>query len=78
MEINLKDNIPVQKSYQSIPRPLYSEVKAYIEDLLNQGLSQNLNLPIRPYPGSEPSGIREQDEGKERRLWATAYLTVFC
>ena len=37
MEINLKDNIPVQKSYQSIPRPLYSEVKAYIEDLLNQG-----------------------------------------
>ena len=30
------------------------------------------------YPGSEPSGIREQDEGKERRLWATAYLTVFC
>ena len=37
MEINLKDKIPVQKSYQSIPRPLYSEVKAYIEDLLNQG-----------------------------------------
>ena len=37
MEINLEDNIPAQKSYQSIPRPLYSEVKAYIEDLLNQG-----------------------------------------
>ena len=37
MEINFKDNISVQKSHQSIPRPLYSEVKAYIEDLLNQG-----------------------------------------
>ena len=37
MEINLKDNIPGQKSYQSIPKPLHSEVKAYIEDLLNQG-----------------------------------------
>ena len=42
MEINLKDNIPVQKSYQSIPKPLYSEVKAYIEDLLNQGFITKL------------------------------------
>ena len=33
MEINLKDYVPVQKLYQSIRRPLYSEV----EDLLNQG-----------------------------------------
>ena len=28
---------PVQKSYSSIPRPLYAEVKHYIEDLLNRG-----------------------------------------
>ena len=37
MEINLKNNTPVQKSYQSIPKPLHSDVKAYIKDLLNQG-----------------------------------------
>ena len=36
MEINVKDNQPVQKKYTSIPRPLYPEVKQYIEDLLNQ------------------------------------------
>ena len=36
MEINLKNSQPVQKKYTSIPRPLYPEVKQYIEDLLNQ------------------------------------------
>ncbi|CAB4033267.1 Hypothetical predicted protein [Paramuricea clavata] len=33
MKINLTDNIPVQKNYNSIPKPLYPEVKQYIEDL---------------------------------------------
>jgi hypothetical protein len=36
MKINLTDNIPVQKKYNSIPKPLYPEVKQYIEDLLNR------------------------------------------
>ena len=36
LNINLKDNIPVQKNYVAVPRPLYPEVKAYIEDLLNK------------------------------------------
>ena len=36
MKINLTDNIPVQKNYNSIPKPLYPEVKQYIEDLLNR------------------------------------------
>ena len=36
MKINLTDNIPVQKSYNAIPKPLYPEVKQYIEDLLNR------------------------------------------
>lgn len=36
MEINLKDQQPVQKKYTSVPRPLCPEVKQYIEDLLNQ------------------------------------------
>ena len=35
-EIYLKDSQPVQKKYTSIPRPLYPEVKQYIEDLLKQ------------------------------------------
>lgn len=37
MTINLKDDIPVQKSYTSIPKPLYQEVKQYIQDLLAKG-----------------------------------------
>lgn len=37
MTINLKDDIPVQRSYASIPRPLYQEVKQYIQDLLVKG-----------------------------------------
>ena len=36
MEISLEDNRPVQKNYIAVPRPLYGEVKAYIEDLLNK------------------------------------------
>ena len=36
MNINLIDNHPIQKNYLSIPRPLYPEVKSYIEDLLNR------------------------------------------
>lgn len=31
MAIHLKDDIPVQKSYPSIPKPLYQEVKQYVE-----------------------------------------------
>lgn len=37
MTINLSDKTPVQKTYTSIPRPLYPEVKQYVEDLLNRG-----------------------------------------
>ena len=37
MDINLNDTEPVQKNYRSIPKPLYPEVKHYIEDLLNRG-----------------------------------------
>jgi hypothetical protein len=38
MQINLTDQQPVQKRYTSVPRPLYPEVKQYIEDLLNQNI----------------------------------------
>lgn len=37
MTINLKDDIPVQKSYTSIPKPLYQEVKQYVEELHARG-----------------------------------------
>ena len=36
MDIDLSDSTPVQRNYVSIPRPLYQEVKYYIEDLLNK------------------------------------------
>lgn len=35
LEVKLKDNQPVQKNYISIPKPLYGEVKEYLEDLIN-------------------------------------------
>ncbi|KAK7907641.1 hypothetical protein WMY93_016253 [Mugilogobius chulae] len=37
LKINTTDNTPVQKSYNSIPRPLYNEVKEYVHNLLNRG-----------------------------------------
>lgn len=36
MKIQLKDDIPVQKTYYGVPRPLYIEIKSYVEDLLNK------------------------------------------
>ena len=35
MKINLSGETPVQENYNSVPRPLYPEIKACIEDLLN-------------------------------------------
>ena len=37
LEIKLIDNVPVQKSYVNVPKPLFKEVKSYIEDLVNRG-----------------------------------------
>ena len=36
MDIELSDSTPVQRNYVSIPRPLYQELKTYIEDLMNK------------------------------------------
>ena len=36
LEIQLEDNEPMQKNYISIPKPLYGEVKEYLEDLINR------------------------------------------
>ena len=37
MKLELSDTTPVQKTYTSIPRPLYAEVKYYLDNLLNLG-----------------------------------------
>lgn len=36
MEIQLKDNVPVQRTYNAIPEHLYQEVKTHIQDLLHR------------------------------------------
>ena len=45
LKLNMKDQTPVQKTYNSIPRPLYPEVKQHIEDLLNRGRVTNSKSP---------------------------------
>ena len=40
VDINLTDSVPVQRKYTAIPRPLYAEVKQYVEDLFNRGWIQ--------------------------------------
>lgn len=37
MTLSLKDDIPVQNAYTSIPKPLLKEVKEYVQDLLAKG-----------------------------------------
>ena len=46
MDINLTSNEPVQKNYLSISRPLYPEVKAYVEDLLNREFIRKSKSPF--------------------------------
>ena len=36
LDLDLEDQTPVQKNYLAVPKPLYPEVKTYIEDLLNR------------------------------------------
>ncbi|PIK60835.1 hypothetical protein BSL78_02235 [Apostichopus japonicus] len=45
MEIRLKDQQPVQKNYNSIPRPLYREVKDYLSDLMARGWVRRSKSP---------------------------------
>lgn len=37
LKINTVDDVPIQKSYNSIPKPLYKEVKEYVQNLLDRG-----------------------------------------
>ena len=42
MEIKLSDHAPVQLNYYSVPRLLYAELKAHIEDLFKKGCTVHL------------------------------------
>ena len=45
LDINLTDKTPVQKNYVAVPRPLYPEVKSYLEDLLNRQFIRKSKSP---------------------------------
>lgn len=47
MKLHMKNHTPVQKTYNSMPRPLYPEVKLHVDDLLNRAW-------IRKSPCSPP------------------------
>ena len=57
MKIQLTDQTPVQRRYNSVPCPLYPEVKAYIEDLLNK---QWIKKSSSPY-SSPVVAVRKRD-----------------
>ena len=44
MNINLTYPTPVQKNNTAVPRPLYPEVKQYVEDLLEDGSEVTFSL----------------------------------
>jgi len=37
LKLNLVDNIPVQRNYNAIPKPMYAEVRAQIQTMLDRG-----------------------------------------
>lgn len=43
LEIKVNDETPVQKNYSSFPRPLFTEVKAYIQDLVKHSFIRKSN-----------------------------------
>ncbi len=53
---NLKDDILVQRAYSSIPKPLFKEVKEYIQDLLTKGWIVKSKSPY-----SAPVCVRKKD-----------------
>ena len=57
MKIRLKDGIPCQATCNSLPRPLYQELKHYAEDLLNkQWISNSLSEYLSPV-----AAVRKKD-----------------
>ncbi len=50
MKINLTDTAPVQQKYRTMARPLYEEIKEYVQDLLNNEIitksDSNYSSPV--------------------------------
>ena len=59
MDTKMTSDPTVQKNYLSIPRPLYPEVKGYIEDLLNRGF---IRKPTSAFSSSVVC-VRKRDGG---------------
>uniref|UniRef100_H3ALT9 Gypsy retrotransposon integrase-like protein 1 n=1 Tax=Latimeria chalumnae TaxID=7897 RepID=H3ALT9_LATCH len=57
MYIQLGDNTPVKKSYVSVPRPLYQEVKNHLQDLIYKGWVTKSKSPY----SSPVVCVRKQD-----------------
>ena len=45
LDLRLKDDTPGKRNYVSFPKPLYPEVKSYIQDLLNCGFIKPSQSP---------------------------------
>ena len=45
LSISLKDTEPVAKAYLSVPKPLYREIKDYLNDLIAQGWVEKSHSP---------------------------------
>ena len=72
MEIRTKDDIPVQRAYVSIPKPLYREVKEYIQTPL---LGKVMELKENDTPLTEID--KERMDTYARRLlreWSRLYM----
>ena len=49
LKLQMKDKTPVQRQYNRVPKPLYPEVRSYLEDLLNrQWICQSLSSYASP------------------------------
>ena len=57
VKINVKDSHTVQLNYNSVPQYLYSELKMYIEDLLNKQWIVNSSSPY----SSPVVAVRKKD-----------------
>lgn len=61
MTITLHDTIPVQKSYSSIPKPLFTEVKEYIQEVLMKGWivksTSPYSAPVVCQEGRQPASV---------------------
>ncbi|KAK5884558.1 hypothetical protein CesoFtcFv8_018366 [Champsocephalus esox] len=58
LKINVVDNKPVQKNYNSIPKPLYKEVMDYVQNLLDRGWIR------KSVPSSPVVCVRKKDQSQ--------------